>query len=288
MAKLTLATCQFPVSDDLVVNAGYILRQMESARRRGADLAHFSECCLSGYAGVELTSTAEIDWSLLRQQTERIMAHAGELGLWVVLGSTHRLGGGHKPHNSLYVVDPRGELLTRYDKLFCCGRGEPDPTEDLAHFSPGSEFVTFHIRGLRVGLLICHDFRYPELYREYKRRGAQLVLHSYHNAGMKPEHLAFYHEQVTFTMRAAAASNFVWISANNASQPAAWSSFAVDPTGRVAGRLRRHHAGVLITEIDTGAEMWDSSIYWREQCLAGVYHSGLAIDDPRSRDRMTL
>ena len=34
---------------------------------------------------------------------------------------------------------------------------------------------------MRCGVLICHDFRYDELYREYLLRGVQLMLHSYHN-----------------------------------------------------------------------------------------------------------
>ena len=288
MAKLTLATCQFPLTSDIIANARYIRRQMARAHERGAHLAHFSECCLSGYAGAELDSTTELDWPLLREETERIMALAGKLELWVVLGSTHPLTDNHNPHNSLYVIDNHGGLVTRYDKLFCCGRGEPDPTEDLAHYSSGSEFITFDLRGVRVGLLICHDFRYPELYRQYKRRGVQLVLHSYHNAGMTPEKLAYYHAHVTFSMQAAAASNFLWISVNNSSQPYAWSSFVVNPAGVVTSRLRRHRPGVLVQKIDTEGDFWDPSEYWRDRCITGVYHSGEPVDDPRSVNRTEL
>lgn len=288
LAKLTVATCQFPISADIGVNARHVRRQMRQASRSGAHLAHFSECCLSGYAGVELESIAQIDWDLLRDETDSIMALARELGLWVVLGSTHRLSGEHKPHNSLYVIDAAGDIVTRYDKLFCTGRLEPEPTEDLAHYSPGSEFITFDLSGVRIGLLICHDFRYPELYRIYTGRGVQLMLHSYHNAGMAADRLQFYHENVTFTMRAAAASNHIWISANNGCHPHAWSSFVVNPAGELVGRLRRHRAGVLVTEIDTEIDLWDPSVDWRARCIAGVHHSGELVDDPRSEDRQSL
>ena len=288
MANLTLATCQFPISADVRANARHVRRQMQQANRRGADLAHFSECCLSGYAGVELESTAEVDWAALREETKGIMDLAGELGLWVVLGSTHPLSGDHKPHNSLYVIDDRGTLVNRYDKLFCTGRLEPEPADDLAHYSPGSEFVTFSVRDVKIGLLICHDFRYPELYRVYKSRGVQLMLHSYHNAGMAAERLHFYHENVTFTMRAAAASNHVWISANNGCHPYAWSSFVVNPAGDLVGRLPRHRAGMLVKEIDTEIDLWDPSVDWRSRCIAGVLHSGELVEDSRSRDRHNL
>jgi predicted amidohydrolase len=39
-----------------------------------------------------------------------VLALAGQLGVWVAMGSAHRLGAGHKPHNSLYLITPDGEL----------------------------------------------------------------------------------------------------------------------------------------------------------------------------------
>ena len=98
-----------------------------------------------------------------------------ERRIWVILGSTHRLSGRHRPHNSLYAINPRGEIVDRYDKLFCTGG-------DLDYYSPGSHFSVFEIEGVVCGLLICHDVRYPELYRTYKRKGVECLLHSFHNA----------------------------------------------------------------------------------------------------------
>jgi predicted amidohydrolase len=88
------------------------------------------------------------------------------LGLRVVLVSAHPLTGRRKPHNSLYIIDDRGQIVDRYDKMFCSG----DPSEktgDLAHYTPGDHFSDFSIKGVRCGPLICHDYRYPGLYREY-------------------------------------------------------------------------------------------------------------------------
>lgn len=288
MSKLIIATCQFPLTRDPVANTEFVLRQMTSAKELGAQLTHFPECCLSGYAGVELASTAGIDWAALLNQAERVMAAAKRLGLWVVVGSTHRLSQDHKPHNSLYVIDNHGRLVTRYDKVFCTGRGGARPTEDLAHYSPGSSLITFEVRGVRIGLLICHDCRYPELYRQYKQQGVQLVLHSYHNAGMTADSLHYYHDHVTITMKAAAASNFLWISASNACQPSAWSSFVVSPSASIVGRLVRHRPGILVQEIDSKYKAFDPSSYWRKRCSSGVFHSGELVTDRRSDDRTSL
>src|SRR5438045_6557874 len=89
--KLVVATCQFPIDGDIRRNLAWIARQMREARRRGAHLAHFPECALSGYAGVEFPSFDTFDWQLLDESHRKILALARKLKLWVVLGSAHRL-----------------------------------------------------------------------------------------------------------------------------------------------------------------------------------------------------
>ena len=166
-------------------------------------------------------------------------------------------------------------------------------SEDLSHYSPGNQFVVFQVNGVRCGLQICHDFRYPELYREYKRRDVQLMFHSYHNGGMTPEKKREYQDVwgvlVRATMQTYAASNFMWISVNNtARRESSGSSFVVQPDGLISGRLPLHRAGVLVTTIDTEAPFYDASKEWRSRAMSGVFHSGSPVEDPRSEDRTCL
>lgn len=304
--KLTIATCQFPVGPDVRENFRYVSRQMREARDRGAHVAHFPEACLSGYAGVDFASYEGFDWALLRECTQEVLDLARELRIRVILGSTHRLTGDHKPHNSLYVIDDRGEIVDRYDKMFCSG----DPSGkagDLAHYSPGNHFSVFSIRGVRCGALICHDYRYPELYREYKRRGVRLVFHSYHAGNIPPERFREMRDEVgkdfwglnpeatlpgitmPATMISAAANNHVWISCPNSSaRESCWPSFFVRPDGVVTGRLRRHIAGVLISTVDTEEPIYDSTVNWRDRAMSGTFHSGTLVRDERSDDRTRL
>lgn len=306
VSRLTVATCQFPVDVDIARNGRYVMRQMRHARKQGADVAHFPEACLSGYAGADLPSYEGFDWRLLDRVTTQILALAGELRLWVVLGSTHRLTGDHKPHNSLYVIDETGSIVDRYDKRFCSG----DPAEstgDLAHYTPGDHPSIFTISGVRCGALICHDYRYPELYREYKRHGVQLVFHSYHAAHMTPEKVAAIRAAVgedlqrlnpggTYAgitmpamMTAASAANHVWISCPNSSaRESCWGAFFVRADGVVTGRLPRNRSGVLISTIDTDAALYDSTAAWRARAMADVLHSGTLVHDVRSTQRTRL
>jgi hypothetical protein len=108
--KLKLATCQFHIGTDIRENVEACKAQIKAAALQGADLVHFSETCLSGYAGVEHMTFEGYDWATLVAGTEEICALARELRVWVVVGSAHRLSGDAKPHNSLYVINDRGAI----------------------------------------------------------------------------------------------------------------------------------------------------------------------------------
>src|SRR5436309_992485 len=148
--KLCVATCQFPTSADVHSNFQYVSQLMKHAREQGAEVAHFPEACLSGYAGADLESYEGFDWTLLQECTHRLIDLAGELALWTILGSAHRLSVPHNPHNSLYIISDRGQLIDRYDKRFCGGDAS-EKTGDLTHYTSGNHFSVFAIQGIRCG-----------------------------------------------------------------------------------------------------------------------------------------
>ena len=279
---------------------------MRTAKERGADVAHFCEAGLSGYAGNDFTSFDGFDWDLLLTCSQRITEEARSLQLWVLLGSAHRLSGRHKPHNSVYVIDDKGRIVERYDKMFCSG-DKSGRTGDLSHYSPGDHVCTFKVKGVECGVMICYDYRFSELYREYKRRRIQVLFHSFNAGRVSQEHLArnrenIGHEQLRLsgattipgvtmpsTSVAAAAHNYLWISCSNTSaRESCWPAFMVRPDGITAGRLRRNVAGVLLTEVDTDANYYDSTEAWRDRAMQGVLHSGRPVKDSRSSDRRAL
>ena len=263
---------------------------------------------MSGYAGVSFDSFDGFDWNHLESATRRSIGLAAELRIWLVLGSSHRLSGGHRPHNCLYVISDRGEIVDRYDKRFCSGDMDA-ATGDLAHYSPGGHRSVWEIRGVRCGALVCYDYRFPELYRDYKQHDVDVMFHSFHAADVSPGQLESMKSAIgpeleelnpaaTFTypgitmpaaMVTAAAQNYVWISCSNSSAAESlWPAFFVRADGIITGRLSRNEPDVLITEVDTEAEIYDSTIAWRRRAKTGMLHSGSPVDDSRSQDRTTL
>jgi deaminated glutathione amidase len=290
--KLRLATCQFPVDGDTRKNLRFISRQMREAARRGAHVAHFAETALPGYFGVDVPAPENFDWARLEAAMREVMSLARQLRIWVVIGSAHRLASGRKPHNSVYVINDQGGIVDRYDKRFCTGAPH-GRSGDLRYYTPGDHFVTFTLRRHRCGVLICHDFRYPEISREQVRLGVQVMFYSFHNGRFSAEKYAqkgnLMKALVPATMQSYAANNHQWVSAANTSRRhSCWGSFTVQPDGRMAKHLPRQRTAVLITDIDPQAEYNDASRRWRDRALRGIFHSGRLARDPRSENRQSL
>jgi predicted amidohydrolase len=278
MRKLRIATCQFSEGWQPRRNAAIIRRYIAAAKSRGADVVHFHEGALSGYCGA--ISSPQYDWLALHEAAESVVAEARRRRIWVVLGSAHPLTPPHRPHNSLYLISPAGRIIDRYDKRFCM-------TKELDAYTPGDHFVRFELNGIRCGLLICYDLRFPELYCELYKMGVRVVFQSCHNAHKDGPGI---HEHIMpQTLQAHAGINAMWISAPNSSAYySRWGSVFVGPDGKITGRLPRNKAGMMINTVHTGREYYDAGSAFRARAIRGVLHSGTVVRDQRSRRRSSL
>ena len=276
-----IATCQFAVCGDIDHNAARIGDLMRQAADKGADIAHFSEGALSGYAGVDFDGFAGYNWPQLKNRTQEIIALAGQLKLWVALGSAHPLTPPNKPHNCLYLIGPDGTLKDRYDKRF--------GTEmDLLHYTPGNRFVFFDISGVKCSLLICFDLRFPELYRQLYKEDVKCVFQSFYNARQKGP--SVHTDIMRQTMQANAANNGLWASvANSSGWYCPYSSCFIQPDGRIIGQLPDHKEDLLISTVDLSQTFYDPSAPFRKLVIEGKLSNGPEIvDDLRSIDTINL
>lgn len=277
--QIVVATCQFAEGFDPAANAAVILRYMRQARSAGADLLHTHEACLSGYLA-RRGAPAEPDWPALTAAAQAVRDEAARLGLWVVLGTAHRLMSPHNPTNCLYLIGPDGRIRDRYDKRFCTAG-------DLGAYTPGDRFVVFELNGVRCGLLICFDLRFCELYRELKRMGVEAIFQSFHNGYMDGP--GIHTHIMRQTVQAHAGMNFFWISANNSTgRHCRWPSVFIRPDGFIAQSLRMHRAGMMLNTIDTSLDLYDASRPFRQLALDGVLHSGQLVDDQRQKKTDSL
>lgn len=277
---LRVATCQFAVSGSIKRNAAAVRRQLIQAKRLRADVVHFPESAMTGYPGADLSGWGDFDWDHLRSETSAICKLAREKKVWVVLGSAHQLSKNRLPHNCLYLINPVGQIVDRYDKRFCM-------TNDLKYYTPGQHFVTFQVNGVRCGLLICFDLRFPELYRQLLKLRVHCVFQSFYNARVAGP--TVHRHIMRQTMQARAATNGFWFSGANASgYYQSYPSVFVQPDGEIAASLKRHRAGVMVSRVDTRATFYDPSAPFRAAAIRGALSNGAILKDPRSRHRRGL
>jgi predicted amidohydrolase len=273
---IKVATCQFAVGASIKRNSKRICEFLRKAKKAKADIVHFSECALSGYVGTDFPNFEGYDWDLLKEETQKIMALACELHLWVVLGSTHPLTEPNKPHNTLYLINPEGKIVDRYDKRFCT-------PGDLRRLTPGSRFVDFTINGVKCSLLICFDLRFPEIYRQLYKQKVNCIFQSFYNARQKGP--SVHTHIMRQTMQCRAATNHFWAScANSSGYYSPYPSFFIQPDGKIAKQLRQNRPGLMLNTVNLSKKFYDPMADFRDMAISGVLSNGpKIIKDRRSR-----
>ena len=283
-AQLKIATCQFPVSNDIGANAHYIKKYILEASENKADLVHFSEAALSGYGGMDLPNFDGFDWDNLRAQTHEIMALAQKHSIWVILGSAHYISPEEKPTNCLYIISNEGEIVERYDKSMCT-------TSDLNVYTPGNRIVTIDINGLRCGFLICYDACFPEMYNIYRHKGVEVMFHSFYNARYQGKTIL--DEIIPAEIRVRASDNLLWVVANNSSaEYSSWPTCIARPDGSMMS-LERGKPGLLYRtfpdEIKTkDFPSWTHNNKKMALPPTEVYHNGVPSTHPRVTNSRAL
>ena len=267
--NLTIAVSQYPVSANIEKNLSYCLDHINIAKEKGAEVVQFSECSLTGYGGIDFLSYDDQNYELVLSSLKEIMKIAGDLKIRVLIGSHFFVKDFEKPKNVIFYINENGEFGARYEKRILAGT---EGTLDHVFYAAGDDPVVFEINGIKCGMLICHEWRYPELYREYKKLGVQLIFHSWYDAGYDPK--AYIHEGtqmgelIVGATRGNAANNYLWVSgSNNCNRESSFPSFVAQPDGRILNRLKRNVPGLLIATIDFDQKFDDPSFYGRRRFL---------------------
>ena len=108
---------------------------------------------------------------------KRLQALAAELGIYLHVGSLGIKLDGTRVANRSYLIGPEGEIAARYDKLhmFDVDLADGESHRESAHCRPGSKAVLADLPFGRLGLSICYDLRFPQLYRALATAGAEFI-----------------------------------------------------------------------------------------------------------------
>ena len=252
MNRPRIAAVQMTSGLDVRANLDAARALLAEAARRGAILAVLPEnFAFMGRSEAERRKVVErIDDGPIQ---EGIAEAAREAGLWVIAGTTPvALDDDDRPANACLVYDDRGRRVARYDKIHLFDVDIPGRDEgyrESANAAPGLEPVVVDTPAGRVGLSVCYDLRFPELYRRLVGQGAEIL--SVPAAFTAPTGRA--HWEVLLRARAIEDLCFVAAAAQTGFHPNGretyGDSLVADYWGRVLAR-RPRGTGVVVAELD--------------------------------------
>lgn len=235
---------------DPAVNAAAVEQAIAEASAAGAAMLFTPE--MTGLVDGDRTRAAsvvvaEADDVVLRTAREAAARH----GIWVHIGSLALTSGDGRFVNRGFVIDDAGEIRARYDKLHLFDVDLPtgERWRESAAYAPGEGAVVVETPLGRLGMSICYDIRFPDLYRSLTDAGATLI--AIPAAFTRPTGKAHWH--ILQRARAIEAGVFVISAAQTGEHEDGRATFghslAIDPWGEILLDMGEP-AGLGLVEID--------------------------------------
>jgi predicted amidohydrolase len=241
-------TSSHVVADNLVA-AGELLREAKDA---GADIACLPEnFAFIGLRDADKLQVAEADGVGAAQSF--LSDTARELKLWILGGTiVIRRDTDRRVTNSSLLIDAAGKRVARYDKIHLFDvtiPGRDEQYRESTHVAPGREIVIADTPVGKLGLSVCYDMRFPELYRQLVAQGAEWL--AMPAAFTVPTGRAHWET----LLRARAIENLCYVIApaqagtHTSGRETYGDSIIVDYWGQVLSRLAKG-SGVITADID--------------------------------------
>lgn len=165
-----LAIQMCPVIGDKWENFAKITDLIEKNFKRGTDIIVLPEFCNIGFKPNIFRELAE---ELNNSETIEFLSELAQKYNTNIIGGSFISKRINKFYNTCPVINRDGELIATYDKMhlfsyYGCKEGE--------YLTKGEKPVMIDIDGIKIGLSLCYEIRFPELYRAYRKAGADLLI----------------------------------------------------------------------------------------------------------------
>ena len=254
MAGFRVAALQMRSGTDTARNAADFEALVREAAGKGARYVQ----------SPEMTGALQRDrkslFASLRPQASDIVVGAAEklareLGIYVHVGSTAIAREDGKVANRAFLFDPGGNLVTTYDKIhmFDVDLDNGESWRESNTYEPGRETVIAELPEARLGLAVCYDLRFPQLFQAQALAGAEVLTAP--AAFTKQTGEAHWH----VLLRARAIENGAWLLSaaqggrHEDGRETYGHSMVVDPWGRIVAEADHDEPGVIVADIDVSA-----------------------------------
>jgi deaminated glutathione amidase len=172
---MRVAVCQLNAREDRTANLAVARHLLDRAAAEGADLAVLPE-----YVDYLGRSVGEPKPEAVDGEFAASFAEAAQrLDMWVLAGSFHEAGPDpERTHNTSLLFDRDGDLAAVYRKIHLYDVEIPGRVSyhESRTVAPGTDTIVVDVDGVQLGLSICYDLRFPELYRRLAVAGAQVLV----------------------------------------------------------------------------------------------------------------
>ena len=174
--KMRTACVQLRSGDDVAENARAASALIREAAKAGAKFVATPEntglMAPDGGAKLEKTFAEKDDPAL-----PVFKALANELDIWLLVGSLAIRTSAAKTANRSFLIGPDGRVIARYDKihLFDVSLPSGESYRESNTVEAGEEAVAVSLPWGRIGLSVCYDLRFPQLYRSLAKAGAEIL-----------------------------------------------------------------------------------------------------------------
>ncbi len=252
-AKFRLACIQTSSGNDMAANIAAASALVRQAHAADAGLIALPECVAMmemGRAKI-IAASATVD---AHPALAAFRALAAELGVWLLAGSLSvNLGedGEDRVANRSFLLDGRGGIVAWYDKIhmFDVDLAGGESYRESTTYRPGGSAVLAETRFGRIGMTVCYDLRFPQLYRALAQAGAELL--AVPSAFTRQTGAAHWH--VLLRARAVETGAYVFAPAQCGTHPKDRTTYGhsliVDPWGEVLAD-GGEEPGFVIAEID--------------------------------------
>jgi predicted amidohydrolase len=232
---------QFAASGSIEENMSAIRRAVALAKAESVRLLAFPECALTGYPPEKVTSATAVDFSALGESFRALQTLSDENDTFLLVGSVTKSGGLYL--NSAVLFRPGGRAGEyAYGKRALWGW-------DLDNFTPGPGGGVWEIDGLRFGVRICYEVRFPEFFREIYREKADFAVVLFSDVS-EGDDLNRY-ELIKAHLRTRASETVLPIlSVGDCSPYQTAPTAAFDNDGNVVSELPRNREGLLVYDIE--------------------------------------
>ncbi|MDX2290504.1 MAG: carbon-nitrogen hydrolase family protein [Hyphomicrobiaceae bacterium] len=175
-AWLRIALVQMCAGRDVEANVAAVEHQIRDAGRQGARYVLTPEVTTLMETDRErMLAAAQVEAESVALARFRSLAR--DLGLYLHIGSMAVRLSADRLANRSFLIRPDGEIAARYDKIhmFDITLGNGEVYEESRSYAPGGEAVVVQMPWGRLGLTICYDLRFPQLFRALAQAGAGII-----------------------------------------------------------------------------------------------------------------